>query len=58
MSRVEGVDYSTEGVAALREELIKMRDAAFNFWPEGIDATLVLSHTIAILSGYKETEGE
>lgn len=52
--KVDGVDYSKPGVAALRQELINIRQASFNQWPEAIEITLVLSHTIAILAFFLE----
>jgi len=48
--KVEGVDYTPAGINALREDLIQMRDEQFHHWPEGINATLVLSHTLALLA--------
>lgn len=50
--KVEGIDYSPEGVASLREDLIKLRDSQYNHWPESIDITLILTYTIAILQEY------
>ena len=57
-TKVEGVDYSPEGIEALRDALIELRGGAFKAWPEGIDATLVLSHAIAVLADYKEMREE
>ena len=48
--KVEGVDYSPEGIADLRAALVEMRGATFSHWPEAIDHTVVLTHAIAILS--------
>lgn len=57
--RVDGVDYSPEGIEAIREVLIEQRKAAMDAWPEGIQATVLLSHLIALLADYKELrEGE
>lgn len=52
--KCDGVDYSPEGIEALREELIAMRGRAFGNWPEGIEDTVVLSHAIALLAYLKE----
>lgn len=53
-SRVEGVDYSPEGIEALRQELIKFRDEAMKQGAWGPVATL--SHTIALLAYLVEIE--
>ena len=52
--RVEGIDYSPDGIEVVRRELGELRGGAFKAWPEGIDATLILSHAIALLADYKE----
>lgn len=48
-TKVEGVDYTAEGITLLRDELIVIRDESMNQWPEAIPVTVVLSHTIAVL---------
>jgi Zn ribbon nucleic-acid-binding protein len=53
-TQVEGIDYSPEGIEELRQELIVQRGEAMKAWPEGIHATVVLSHLIALLADYKE----
>lgn len=53
-TKVEGVDYSREGINALREELIALRDESMNYWPQAVQMTVVLSHTIAILAWVTE----
>lgn len=49
MSKVEGVDYSKEGILALREDVIKLRDEAMKQWPHGIPESVMLSHVAAVL---------
>lgn len=51
-TKVEGIDYSPEGIVGLREALIAMRGRAMGNWPEGIDDTVVLSHAIALMADY------
>jgi hypothetical protein len=48
--KVEGVDYSPDGVAGVRSALVEMRGATFAHWPEAVDHTVVLTHAIALLS--------
>jgi hypothetical protein len=55
-SQVEGIDYTPEGIRTLREDVIKLRDSQFQHWPEGIEATLVLSHAIALLAYLAEQQ--
>jgi protein subunit release factor B len=48
--KVEGIDYSPDGVAGVRSALVEMRGATFAHWPEAVDHTVVLTHAIALLS--------
>lgn len=50
--KVEGVDYSAEGIESVRQELISYRDSALEVANFG--AAVVLSHTIAYLAYLKE----
>jgi hypothetical protein len=52
--KVEGIDYTPEGIEALRADVIKLRDSQYAHWPESIEATLVLSHAIALLAYLRE----
>lgn len=54
--RLEGVDYTIEGLKALRVELISIRDESMNQWPDAIEFTVVMSHTIAVLAYFIEKE--
>lgn len=54
MIEVDGVDYSVEGIAALREELVVFRNNSMDQWPEAIPFTLAMSHTIALLARLEE----
>lgn len=54
--KVEGVDYSPEGIRALREDVIVYRDRALAAMPEGAEMAVVLSHVIALLSYLAERE--
>ena len=49
-TKVEGIDYTPEGIATLRQAVIELRDHQFAHWPESIEATLVLSHAVALLA--------
>lgn len=55
-TKVEGIDYTGEGIRELREDVIRLRDSQFQHWPEGIDATLVLTHTVALLAYLAELQ--
>lgn len=55
---VEGIDYSPEGIEALRAELVQMRDEAMKHWPESIDFTLILTHTVALLAHLADMKRE
>lgn len=52
--KIEGIDYSPEGIEGVREALISMRADAMKQWPAGIEATLIMSHAIAQLAYLKE----
>ena len=54
--KVEGIDYTPEGIENLRQELIKYRDAALK--QAAFEETVVLSHTIALLAYLIERERE
>lgn len=52
MSRVEGVDYTPEGIESVRQLLIELRDGALQTgW---MHYAVGLSHAIAYLSEYRE----
>jgi len=46
--KFEGIDYTPEGIEALRQEMIRYRDEAMNQMEFGV--AVALSHTIAILA--------
>jgi hypothetical protein len=50
--RVEGIDYSPEGIVALREELIAFRGQAYEQLPGAAGFIVVMTHTIALLADY------
>lgn len=56
--KVEGIDYTPEGIRELREELISYRDESMKQWPEAIPFTTAITHTIALLSFLAEVEEE
>ncbi len=51
---VDGVDTTTEGVKALRDEVIKLRDASMRKWPDTIEETVILTHVIVVLAQYQD----
>lgn len=51
--KVEGVDYSPEGIEEIRKALIVYRNRSLDQWPEAIDLTVVLTHAIGLLSHYR-----
>ena len=58
-TKVEGVDYSPEGIKALQQELIKMRVMFMeNGAAEFAREIIVLSHTIAILDYYIDRDAQ
>jgi len=52
--RVDGVDYTPEGINALREELIGFRTEAYKQLPDAAGVIIVLTHAIALLADYAE----
>lgn len=57
--KVEGVDYSSDGIEELRLELIEWRGKVMTRWsfdPEAIDETAKLTHVIALLAYLAELE--
>jgi len=52
--RVDGVDYTPEGINDLRETLIGFRTQAYAQLPEAADVIVVLTHAIALLADYAE----
>jgi len=54
-TKVEGIDYTPEGIEELRQDIIAMRDSQFAHWPEGINATVVLTHATALLAYLAES---
>lgn len=53
--KVDGVDYSPEGIEELRRELARFRDEAMTQGAFG--PAVVLSHAIALLAYLAELEG-
>ena len=56
MPKVDGVDYTAEGIASVRAKMIEYRDASFDQWPEAIEFTTVASHVIVAISRYERAE--
>ena len=54
MSKVDGIDYTPEGIRRVREDLIQARDKSYEQWPEAIPFTVLASHIIALLADYAE----
>lgn len=54
--KVEGVDYTPDGIENLRQDLIRFRDNSMEQWPEAIPFTVAMTHTIALLTYLKEVE--
>lgn len=52
--RVDGVDYSPEGIGLLRRDLIEMRGQAMEQLPESAGFIVAISHVIALLADYAE----
>lgn len=55
---VEGVDYTPEGIEAIREELINMRADMFRQWPDKVHSTVVLTHAIILLAHLRDQHRE
>jgi len=53
--KVDGIDYTKEGIEDLREEIIEMRDEALR--QNAFDVTVKLTHVIALLSYLSEVVG-
>ena len=51
-ARVDGVDYTPEGIEQVRTELIIVRDAALD--AGRMDLAVLFSHTLALLAELKE----
>jgi hypothetical protein len=51
---VDGVDYTPEGIRAMREVCIEYREESMNQWPDAIPFTVAMSHVIALLSNYAD----
>jgi len=49
---VEGVDYSSEGIDALRDEVIRIRNKGLDQLPEAAGFVVIMSHVCALLSDY------
>lgn len=50
-TKVEGIDYTPEGIEALRIDVIKMRDTALSCEPvPDFHTSVILSHTVALLA--------
>jgi len=50
-TKVEGIDYTPEGIEALRIDVIKMRDTALSCEPvPDFPTAVILSHAIALLA--------
>lgn len=54
--KVEGVDYSPEGIESVREALVFYRDNALS--ANNFEASVILSHAVAYLSYLKELVNE
>ncbi len=52
--RIEGVDYTREGILNLRREITRYRDDAMKDWPRNIPYTVALTHVIALLAHFAE----
>lgn len=52
--KVEGIDYTPEGIESVRAALIKCRYDAMNQLPESVNVVIILTHTIALLAYLKE----
>jgi hypothetical protein len=50
--KVDGIDYSREGVESLRQDLIELRNAALK--SEHMHHAVMLSHVIAVLAYFNE----
>lgn len=48
--RVDGIDYTPEGIEALRRDVIVYRNRALDAMAEGAEMAVVLSHAIALLA--------
>ena len=55
-TKIDGIDYSPEGIRALREDVIVYRDRAIAAMPEGAEMAVVLSHVVALLAYLAEVE--
>lgn len=53
-NEVDGVDYTPKGILELRSEIIQLRNDQVVKWPEGIDASVKLSHAIVLLARLAE----
>jgi len=53
--RVEGIDYSSQGVQLVREAIIMLRDAGYQHLPKSADSIVLFTHVIALLADYIET---
>lgn len=58
MKRIDGIDYTPEGIEALREDVIVYRNRAIDAMPEGAQMAVVLSHVIALLAYLVEAQRE
>lgn len=56
--RVDGVDYSPEGIEVTRHEMIGVRDEAMKQLPDSADFVILSSHIIALLADYREARVE
>lgn len=50
--KVEGIDYSPDGIEDIREQVIKLRDEAIE--QNEFEWVVVLTHTVALLAYLKE----
>lgn len=51
---VDGVDYSPDGISALRDELINVRAEAMKQLPDSAGFVILITHTIALLADYTD----
>ena len=56
--RVDGIDYSPEGIEVTRQEMIGVRDEAMKQLPDASGFVILASHIIAMLADYREARVE
>lgn len=48
--KLDGIDYTPQGISALREDVIVYRNRALDAAPEGMQMAVVLTHVLALLA--------